>query len=101
MESERRGPSVRRFQAALRRGSKIQSFGSFATKEERDERVKQAREDVSAGRDPGALSEWDGTSDGRGEIDDPWLPPTRQTTGERRLCAAVLLQTHRDLRSPL
>jgi len=99
VKSETRGPSRRRFQAAIRTGRKISYLGVFDTREERDRRVERAREDRGAGRDLGALSEWEGSSDGRTENDDPWLIPTRHPTGEQRLCAAMLLQAARDLAS--
>lgn len=96
MVSERRGPSRKRFQAAVRVGTKIGYGGVFTTQEERDRVVQEAKAALAAGRDPKFLSEWDGASD-REEIDDPWLIPSRRPTGERRLCAAMLLQAARDL----
>lgn len=98
MVSERRGPSRRRFQAAVRVGTKIGYSGVFTTEEERDRVVREAKDALAAGRDPKFLSQWDGASD-REEIDDPWLIPTRHPTGEQRLCAAMLLQAARDLAS--
>lgn len=98
MESERRGPSRRRFQAAVRVGTKIGYAGVFRTKEERDRAVRVAKEAIASGRDPKFISEWDGSSD-REEFDDPWQIPSRHPTGEQRLCAAILLQAARDLQA--
>lgn len=94
MESERRGPSVRRYKAAIRVGRSTRYLGVFQTEEERDARLEQAREERQRTGDVAAKSE---SIDH--EIDDPWNIPTRHSTPEQRLCAAMLLQTARDLSS--
>lgn len=94
MVSERRGPSRKRFQASIRVGGTIRYLGSFPTKEERDERIRQAREERAS---TGTVETDSVFVDS--EIHDPWLSPTRQFTPEQRLCAAMLLQAARDLGS--
>jgi len=92
MKSESRGPSRRRFQAALRTGGKISHLGYFTTREERDLKTRSAREQLERTGRVDAISERRVE-----ESEDPWLPPTRRTMPEARLCAAVMLQAYRDL----
>lgn len=94
MESERRVPRVRRHQAAIRVSGSIRYLGSFPTKEERDERIRLAREEREATGDVVAQSSFCDS-----EVEDPWLIPTRLFTPAERLCAAMLLQAARDLAS--
>lgn len=91
MTSEARGPSRARFQAAVRSGGTRRIYGHFATREERDAVVRQAR---SGEIEP--VSELLDTED----IDDPvlLLYPTRRVTPERRLCAALIVNAWDDLR---
>ena len=91
MVSERRGPSRRKFQAAIRNGRRVVYLGVYPTKEERDIRVKQAQEERAERR-------------ARLGFDDRFVPdedpfvPTPRLTGAMRLCAAVLVQACDDLR---
>lgn len=87
-----RARTRRRFQAAVRVGRRIGYLRVCESRAERDEAVREAKQKLAEGRDPGFRGVWDG-----GDIDDPWLPPSRHPTGERRLCAAMLLQAARDL----
>lgn len=94
MTSESRGPSRQRFQAAVRTGGTRRVYGHFATREERDAVVRQARRGAVE-----PMSESIDTED----IDDPLLLilPTRRVTPERRLCAALIVNAWDDLRSGL
>ncbi len=85
------GRPRRRFQAAVRTGGTRRIYGHFATREERDAVVRQAR----AG-ELEAQSESVDTSD----VDDPvlLLLPSRRATPEQRLCAALILNAWDDLR---
>lgn len=91
MVSERRGPSRRKFQAAIRNGRRVVYLGVYQTKEERDLRVKQAQMERAEHR-------------ARMGFDDRFVPdedpfePTPRLTGAMRLCAAVLVQAWDDLR---
>lgn len=87
MQSERRGPSRRKYQAAIRTGRRVVYLGVYPTKEERDIRVKQAHDERAERRRLGFED----------AAEDPF-DHTPRLTGEMRLCAAVLIQARDDVR---
>lgn len=89
MQSETRGPSRRKYQAAIRDGRRVIYLGMCDTPEQRDALTQKAREERRerrAQRDDDFLDE------------DPFAQNVPDLTGEMRLCAAVMLQAARDLR---
>lgn len=97
MKSESRGPSHRRFQAAIRSHGVFRHVGFFPTKEERDEATRSARRELE---ETGTVTSATERYLGEDELDQLlWLHPSRRWTPEESLYLAVLERALADLHS--